>query len=105
MAPKSQAVKSSSMAMNMHNMGNTLMKSNQYKEAVDAYKESLRINPQDQDTRYNLAYALEKLKQQQQNKTKTINRETIRTKIRKTAKTIRNRIRIRKTIRKKTRSE
>ncbi|MCF8226204.1 MAG: tetratricopeptide repeat protein [Bacteroidales bacterium] len=58
----------------LHNVGNVFMKSRQYKEAVESYKESLRLNPEDQDTRYNLAYALEKLQeqenQQQQNDNK-----------------------------------
>ncbi|NLF43988.1 MAG: tetratricopeptide repeat protein [Bacteroidales bacterium] len=30
------------------------------------YKEALKINPEDEDTRYNLAYALKKIQQQQQ---------------------------------------
>ena len=48
-----------------HNMGNSLLKSNQLKESIDAYKNSLKINPDDNDTRYNLSYALSMLKNQQ----------------------------------------
>lgn len=49
-----------------HNIGNALLKSRQYQEAVNAYIESLKINPGDLETKYNLSYALEKLKAQQQ---------------------------------------
>ena len=50
-----------------HNMGNSLLEAKKYKESVEAYKNALRLNPKDVDTKYNLAYALQKLKQQQQN--------------------------------------
>lgn len=49
-----------------YNLGNALLKNQQYKESVDAYKQALKINPDDEDARYNLSYALQKLKQQQQ---------------------------------------
>jgi tetratricopeptide (TPR) repeat protein len=45
-------------------IGNAMMQQEQYEEAINAYKEALRKNPNDEDTRYNLAYAQEKLKQQ-----------------------------------------
>ena len=54
-------------AQAFHNLGNTFMAQQNYKQSVDAYKEALRRNPRDNDTRYNLAYALQKL-QEQQNK-------------------------------------
>ncbi|MDA3821813.1 MAG: tetratricopeptide repeat protein [Bacteroidales bacterium] len=50
----------------LHNLGNVHMKGQKYPEAVDAYKKSMRLNPDDEDTRYNLAYALEKLREQQE---------------------------------------
>ncbi|TNJ47201.1 tetratricopeptide repeat protein [Tamlana fucoidanivorans] len=40
-----------------HNIGNVLMQSEQCKEAVEAYKNALRNNPSDDETRYNLAVA------------------------------------------------
>lgn len=49
-----------------HNIGNSFMKESKLEEAVHAYKQSLRLNPKDDDTRYNLAVA-QKLLQQQQN--------------------------------------
>jgi len=50
----------------LHNMGNVLMDGQQYDKAADLYKKSLKLNPSDEDTRYNLAYALQKLQEQQQ---------------------------------------
>jgi len=50
-----------------HNIGNTTMKLKQYDKAVAAYKNSLRLNPKDDETRYNLALAQKLLKDQQQN--------------------------------------
>lgn len=49
-----------------HNLGNSLLKAEKYDESVEAYKQSLRLNPADEDTRYNLSYAMRKLQQQQQ---------------------------------------
>ena len=52
-----------------HNIGNALMKQQKYQESVGAYANSLKKNPDDLDTKYNLSYALNMMKQnQQQNK-------------------------------------
>ncbi len=51
-----------------YNLGNSYYSSNKYKEAVEAYRRSLRLNPNDDDARYNLQMAREKLKQQDQQK-------------------------------------
>jgi tetratricopeptide (TPR) repeat protein len=51
-----------------HNIGNTVMKEKQYQQAVDAYKNSLRNNPNDDETRYNLAIAQKELKKENKNK-------------------------------------
>ena len=48
-----------------HNLGNSLLQSNQIDQSIEAYKEALRNNPKDDETRYNLAYA-KMLRQQQQ---------------------------------------
>lgn len=53
-------------AQALHNLGNTQLQAQKFEEAVKSYKNALRINPQDDDTRYNLAYAQRLLKQQQQ---------------------------------------
>lgn len=50
-----------------HNLGNTLMNAKMYNEAVEAYKNALRANPTDDETRYNLALAKEMLEKEQQN--------------------------------------
>jgi len=52
-------------AQSYHNIGNANMGLNDYQKAVDAYKNSLRKNPKDEETHYNLALAQELLKQQQ----------------------------------------
>lgn len=52
-----------------HNIGNILMKNKQCKEAVEAYKNALRNDPNDDESRYNLALAKECAEQQKdQNK-------------------------------------
>jgi Ca-activated chloride channel homolog len=51
-----------------HNLGNSFLNTQEYDKSVEAYKNSLRIRPDDEDTRYNLAYALQKIKEQQQQK-------------------------------------
>jgi Ca-activated chloride channel family protein len=48
-----------------HNLGNSLLENKKLEESIDAYKKSLINNPKDEETRYNLAYAQEKLKEQQ----------------------------------------
>lgn len=49
-----------------HNIGNVMMKEKQYDKAVAAYKNSLLLDPTDEETRYNLALAQKLLKDQQQ---------------------------------------
>ena len=46
----------------LHNLGNTFMKDKNYEAAVDAYKNALRSNPEDEETRYNYALAKKMLK-------------------------------------------
>ena len=50
----------------LHNLGNSHMGLQDYAKSIDAYKESLRINPDDLDSRYNLVYALNQLQEQEQ---------------------------------------
>lgn len=49
-----------------HNVGNIFMQGKEYAKSIEAYKQSLRINPADDETRYNLALA-QKLLEDQQN--------------------------------------
>ncbi len=55
------------LAQIYHNMGVIFQSQKDYAKAVEAYKESLRNNPKDDETRYNLALAQKLLKDQQQN--------------------------------------
>jgi tetratricopeptide (TPR) repeat protein len=50
----------------MHNLGNAALQQEKWKESVDAYKQSLRLNPTDDETRTNLAYAQTKLEEDEQ---------------------------------------
>ncbi len=50
-----------------HNMGVIFQAAEDYPKAIEAYKESLRNNPKDHETRYNLALAQKMLKEQEQN--------------------------------------
>jgi tetratricopeptide (TPR) repeat protein len=49
-----------------HNLGNIGMRTKEYQKSVDAYKQALRLNPKDDETRYNLALAQKLLNDQQQ---------------------------------------
>lgn len=46
-----------------HNLGNAFMLEENYQDAVTAYKNALRNNPYDEETRYNYALAKQKLKE------------------------------------------
>ena len=48
-----------------YNIGNTYMQEQKWSDAINAYKQALRKNPQDADAKYNLSYALAKMKQDQ----------------------------------------
>jgi Ca-activated chloride channel family protein len=55
-----------------YNLGNSYLKDKKYQESINAYINSLKNNPEDKDTKYNLEYARQMLatqeKQNQQNK-------------------------------------
>ena len=53
-----------------HNLGNALLKSKKYEDAAQAYVNALKNNPSDNDTKYNLSYALKMLKKQNEDKKK-----------------------------------
>ena len=48
-----------------HNIGNALLKQQKYEDGIGAYKNALKTNPNDLETKYNLSYALNMLKQNQ----------------------------------------
>lgn len=53
-----------------HNLGNTFLETKKYQESIEAYKNALRRNPSDLDTKYNLEYARQKLEEQQKDQEK-----------------------------------
>ncbi|MBO5155961.1 MAG: VWA domain-containing protein [Prevotella sp.] len=52
-------------SMSYHNMGVICQKHQMFKEAIEAYKNALRLNPNDNQTRYNLELCKRQLKNQQ----------------------------------------
>ncbi|MDR0510552.1 MAG: tetratricopeptide repeat protein [Rikenellaceae bacterium] len=51
--------------LSYYNQGNALFQQKKYQEAIEAYKNSLRLNPSDREAKFNLAYAKKMLEQQQ----------------------------------------
>ena len=49
-----------------HNLGNALYKAEDYGGSIEAYKNALKQQPKDEETRFNLALAQQKLQAQQQ---------------------------------------
>ncbi len=64
----SRAGKGSIKSDAYYNLGNALLKSQKIPESISAYKEALKINPKDFDSKYNLELAKTLLQQQQQQK-------------------------------------
>jgi tetratricopeptide (TPR) repeat protein len=54
--------------MAYYNLGNTFFKSEKLEESIEAYKRSLRIDPSDEEARYNYLLAVDRLKKQQDQK-------------------------------------
>ena len=53
----------------LHNLGNSFLMNNKLDESIAAYKDALRNNPKDLETKYNLLYAMNmKKKQEEQQK-------------------------------------
>ena len=67
-ALKDNAKNNIDLAKINHNLGNSLLKENKTDQAIEAYKDALRNNPKDEQTRYNLAYAQKVKKQEQEQK-------------------------------------
>ena len=57
-----------------HNLGDISMQNKEYDKSVEAFKQSLRLNPADDETRYNLALA-QKLLENQQNENQDQNQD------------------------------
>lgn len=68
----SQSITKKQRAQTLHNQGNSYLKAAQQSEqmeglqqAVNSYQEALKLDPKNEDTRYNLAYARHLMQQQQ----------------------------------------
>ncbi len=57
-----------------HNLGNSQFALKKYEKSINSYKQSLKLNPDDNETRYNLIAAM-KMLQQQKNKNKDKNKD------------------------------
>lgn len=55
-------------AASLYNLGNSLLMANKVQESIDAFKGSLKLDPKNMETKYNLAYAQDLLRQQQDQK-------------------------------------
>lgn len=62
------------LASVFHNLGDISMQSKEYQKSVEAFKQALRLNPKDDETRYNLALA-QKLLENQQNENQDQNQD------------------------------
>lgn len=69
------SVSPENMSKTYHNLGNFTLNQKKYSEAIEAYKNSLRINPSDMETKANLAYAQKMLKDQQDKQNKDQNKD------------------------------
>ena len=58
-----------------HNIGNVYMQKEEYDNAIEAYKQALRNDPTDEETRYNLALAKKKKEEQQQEQNQDQNQD------------------------------
>jgi Ca-activated chloride channel family protein len=52
--------------MSYYNLGNSMFRAGDMRSAVEAYKKSLLIDPDDEDAKHNLEYALRMIEEQQQ---------------------------------------
>jgi len=50
----------------LYNLGNSLLEANKVQESIDAYKNSLKLNPSNYEAKYNLGYAQDLLRKQQE---------------------------------------
>ena len=65
-ALKDDAPTDEDLAKVYHNLGNSLVKEGELDDAIEAYKNALRINPNDNETRHNLALSKQEQQEQEQ---------------------------------------
>ena len=59
----------------MYNMGNSLLMGGKLQESIEAYKNSLKLKPENMEAKYNLAYAQDLLKKQQEQQKQEQNKQ------------------------------
>ncbi len=59
----------------LYNLGNSLFKQEDYENAIKAYEAALQIDPDDEDTKFNLELAIKKLEQKNQDKNDEHNKD------------------------------
>jgi Ca-activated chloride channel family protein len=59
----------------LYNLGNSLLMANKVQESIEAYKGALKLRPENNEAKYNLAYAQDLLKQQQEQQQKDKNKQ------------------------------
>lgn len=62
-------------AGSFHNLGNSHLQAKKIEESIEAYKNALRNNPNDLETKYNLAFAQDKLQKQEQEENEDQNKD------------------------------
>jgi len=63
------------LAQVFHNLGNSLVKEGKLDDAIAAYKNALRINPNDNETRHNLAFSKQQKQEQEEKEEKEENKD------------------------------
>ena len=67
LSEKPEALTAEQAAKVYHNLGNAQFQQQKLSEALESFKQSQRINPDDLETKYNLAYTKKLLEEQQNN--------------------------------------
>lgn len=62
-------------ASSLHNLGNSLLSQKKYPESARAFSDALKLKPDDEQSRYNLAYAKAMMKKEQQQQKQDKNQE------------------------------
>jgi tetratricopeptide (TPR) repeat protein len=56
------------LAESFYNLGNSLLKDQKFSESIEAYINSLKLKPENMEAKYNLAYAQDQLRKQEEQK-------------------------------------
>lgn len=61
-----KTIESQKKAAGFYNLGNSMLQANKLKESIEAYKNSLKLDPGNLEAKYNLGYAQNLLREQEQ---------------------------------------